>query len=403
MRGVGPPNELANDAAPHHVMGASANTMHNDPMSRAAVRSNRAVVAVALEYPWPAPPFGERFAVAPGVYWLRLPLPGMLDHINVWMLDDVAAHSVGDSHGADVAIVDTGIDDDPTRAIWQTLARHHRYTRVFATHLHADHAGLAGWLHREHGAALWMSRAEYLTARVILQESSQALPIDTLTFYRRAGWDDAALDGLRERHGRYGGLSSALPPRYRRLHDDEVIRIGAHDWRVIVGCGHSPEHACLYCPALKLLIAGDQVLPRISSNVSVQPREPEANPMADWLDSLRRLRHEVPDEVLVLPAHNTCFHGLHARIEQLLHGQQCVFERLRRRLADGPCRAIDVFPALFGKTVDALRGPTLTLATGESLACLNYLMQRGEVVRKPHDDGADRYALTSAAYPASLP
>ncbi len=159
--------------------------------------------------------------------------------------------------------------------------------------------------------------------------------------------------------------------------DGEVLRIGKHDWRVIVGTGHSPEHACLYCPELKLLISGDQVLPRISSNVSVHPTEPDENPMADWLASLAKLKAQVPDDVLVLPSHNECFRGLHARLDYLAAAQHRTLNRLLKSLAE-PRRTIDVFAALFARAIGEGDAGLLNLATGESQACLNYLVHQGD-------------------------
>jgi glyoxylase-like metal-dependent hydrolase (beta-lactamase superfamily II) len=159
-----------------------------------------------------------------------------------------------------------------------------------------------------------------------------------------------------------------------------------------VGNGHSPAHACLYCPALKVLISGDQVLPRISSNVSVHPTEPDADPMSGWLASLAKLKREVPDDVLVLPAHNECFRGLHARLDALATGQERSLDRLRRSLKERK-RSIDVFGALFARAINEADVPLLGMATGESLACLNYLMHRGEVTREADADGVNWYRL----------
>lgn len=161
---------------------------------------------------------------------------------------------------------------------------------------------------------------------------------------------------------------------------------------MIVGTGHSPEHACLYCSGLKLLISGDQVLPRISSNVSVYPAEPDADPMHDWLESLAKVKREVPDDVLVLPSHNDCFRGLHARLDYLAASQQRTLERLRKTLKE-PRRVVDVFTTLFGRSIDETDGGLLSLATGESLACLNYLWHRGEVQREFDEMGVARYQL----------
>jgi glyoxylase-like metal-dependent hydrolase (beta-lactamase superfamily II) len=345
----------------------------------------------ALTYPFAGPPpEGESMEVAPGVRWIRLPLPYQLDHINVWALDD----------GPGWAIVDTGSRTDATARVWRTLFANSRdqrpITRVFVTHLHPDHVGMAGWLTRRFGVRLWMTRLEYLMCRVLVSDSGREAPEDGTLFYHRAGWSDAAVETYRVRFGSFGTHIHQLPDSFVRLYDGQELRIGTHTWRVIVGTGHSPEHACLYCPDLKVLIAGDQILPRISSNVSVYPIEPEANPMADWLASLDKLKRDVPDDVLVLPAHNECFRGLHARIDALQRGQAHALERLRRALVQ-PRRAVDVFTSLFARRVTEDDVHLLSMATGESLACLNYLVHRGEAVRTRDEHGVDWYQLAQPA------
>jgi glyoxylase-like metal-dependent hydrolase (beta-lactamase superfamily II) len=251
---------------------------------------------------------------------------------------------------------------------------------------------MAGWLTRKFGVRLWMTALEYLSCRAMVSDTGREAPPDAIDFYRRAGWGPAAIEAYTARFGNFGKHIHPLPDSFRRLDDGDELAIGRHVWRVIVGTGHSPAHACLYCPALKLLISGDQVLPRISSNVSVYPTEPDADPMRGWLDSLARIRREVPDDVLVLPAHNEAFRGLHARIDALAGGQQRALDRLRRALRE-PRRAIDVFGALFARPIGEADMPLLGMATGESLACLNYLVQRGEAVSSIGADGAAWYRL----------
>jgi len=339
-----------------------------------------------LIYPFASPPApGQVQEVVPGVLWMRLAMPFALDHINVWALQE----------GDGWAVVDTGLRTDATLAAWrQWLARteQHRLTRVFATHMHPDHVGMAGWLTGKFNCRLWMTRLEYLNCRVLAADTGREAPEDGTTFYRRAGWSDAAIESYQARFGNFGNRIHALPESYRRIQDGEEIMIGANQWRVVVGTGHSPEHACLYCADLKLLISGDQVLPRISSNVSVHPTEPDANPMRDWLASLAKIKREVPDDVLVLPAHNECFRGLHARLDYLAASQLRALDRLRKTLLE-PRRAVDVFAALFGRSIDEADGSLLSLATGESLACLNYLWHRGEIQRKLDHAGVAFYQM----------
>ncbi|MCG3188490.1 MAG: Hydroxyacylglutathione hydrolase [Burkholderiaceae bacterium] len=346
--------------------------------------------AGGLSYPCGTPPEpGHGREIRPGVRWLRMHLPWALTHINLYALADDSGW----------AIVDTGAQTRETLASWtRALAAEdalagRRITRVFVTHMHPDHAGMAGWLTRRFDARLWMTRLEYLTCRALVADTGREAPDDAIRFYRRAGWNDEALEHYRARFGSFGRVVYALPDSFRRLSDGDRIGIGAHEWRVIVGNGHSPEHACLYCEKQKLLISGDQVLPRISSNVSVFPTEPDADPLADWIASLAKLRAAVPDEVLVLPSHGEPFHGLHARLDRLAAGHEKALARLRRTLAE-PRRAIDVFGALFARPIESPE--LLGMATGESLAHLNHLVARGEVVREPGADGAERYWLKAA-------
>ena len=339
-----------------------------------------------LTYPLGTPPEpGRCVEVAPGILWLRMPLPFALSHINLWALRDRPGW----------AIVDSGVQTEETLAAWRALLADSgclgggRITRVFATHMHPDHVGMAGWLTRRFDCTLWMTRLEYVTCRALAADTGREAPADGIRFYRRAGWSEDDLAAYQARFGGFGKLIHALPDSFHRLTDGDRVRIGDHEWEVVVGRGHSPEHASLYCRGLGLLISGDQVLPRITSNVSVHPTEPAADPLADWLDSLALLRRRVPDDVLVLPAHNEPFRGLHLRLRQLEDSVAAALEKLRECLSE-PRRAIDVFGALFRRPVTP-EPHLLSLATGESLAHLNYLVGRGEARIVRIEDGVAWY------------
>jgi len=228
--------------------------------------------------------------------------------------------------------------------------------------------------------------------RVMAADTGRAAPKEGLEFYRAAGWDRVALDTYEARFGGFGRHLHALPDSYRRLTDGEEIRIGEHVWRVVVGSGHSPEHACLHCPELGLLISGDQVLPRISSNVSVFPTEPDGDPLDDWLTSLAAIRERIDDSVLVLPAHNEPFRGLHARLDHLIRGHERGLARLAERLVERK-RAVDVFGVLFKRTITS---ELMGMATGEALAHLNCLVERGLAVREKDADGVSWFRAAGA-------
>jgi glyoxylase-like metal-dependent hydrolase (beta-lactamase superfamily II) len=339
-----------------------------------------------LVYPFEhGPATGAAIEVAPGVKWMRMPLGGSLAFINVWAIRD----------GDGWTIVDTGMQTPATVAAWNQLFAQDLegapVTRVLVTHMHPDHIGMAGWITRKFDCRLWITRLEYLMCRVMAADTGRAAPEDGLRFYRAAGWDRAALDSYEARFGGFGRDLHALPDSYRRLSDGEEIVIGETTWQVVVGSGHSPEHACLYCPDLKLMISGDQVLPRISSNVSVFPTEPDGDPLNDWLTSLAAIKDRIPDDALVLPAHNDPFLGLHARLDHLIQGHERGLTRLADRLAE-PRRAVDVFGVLFKRAI----GPDLLgMATGEALAHLNCLIRRGVAVRETSADGVNWYRTSN--------
>lgn len=334
--------------------------------------------AIAYEFER-MPARGAMREILPGVRWLRMPLPFELDHINLWLLAD----------GPGWALVDTGLYSDESIAVWREwlagqLAE--PLTRVLVTHMHPDHVGMAGWLCRELGLGLWMPRVEYLMCRVLAADQAPA-PKAGVEFYRAAGFPERALSKYAERFGMFGRLVSAPPESYRRLRDGERIAIGEHAWEVVVGRGHSPEHACLYCADLKVVISGDQILPTISSNVSLWPTEPDADPLADWLESCAALKHRLPAEVLVLPAHGKPFRGAHQRLDALIAEHQAGLANLVELCAE-PKAATEVFAALFKSPVDGAR---LMMATGESLAHLKYLENRGVLSGETGPDGVRRY------------
>jgi len=342
---------------------------------------------VALVYPLETSPEpGGTVEISPGVRWMRMPLGGSLAFINVWAIED----------GDGWSLVDTGMQTDQTSRAWRKLFAGDLggkpVKRLFVTHLHPDHIGLAGWITRKFACRVWMTRLEYLQCRMLVADTGREAPQDAIDFYHAAGWNDDAIENYQARFGGFGKAIYQLPDSIRRIQDGEEIVIGAHTWRVVVGSGHSPEHACLYCPDLKLLISGDQVLPKISSNVSVFPTEPDGDPLTDWLTSLARVKRLVPDDVLVLPAHNDPFIGLHARLDHLIRGHERGLTRLEHVLKE-PKRSIDVFGALFArKIVPDLLG----MATGESLAHLNCLVGRGRATIDYDDKGVAWYRAARA-------
>jgi len=365
-----------------------------------------------LHYPLgdqlPAP--GEVIEVAPGVRWLRTGLPFALDHINLWLLRDR-----DDAGREGWAIVDCGIAADATRAAWEQVFATGLdglpVLRVFVTHMHPDHIGLADWLcERWSGRAagppqggarecrLWVSATDWNAARMASQQTTGYGGDSAARFFASHGLSDpAALDKVRARRNYFASMVPSVPGAFRRLLDGQRIRIGSVEWQAIAGYGHAPEHIALYAPSLGVLISGDMVLPRISTNVSVIDIEPEADPLPLYLDSIARLA-TLPADTLVLPSHGKPFTGLHQRIAQL---QSHHDERLAEALAacaERPTSAADLLPVLFKRTLDLHQ---TTFAMGEAIAHLHALQSQGHVRAEAGADGVWRFsAVVSAVVPA---
>lgn len=333
-------------------------------MPDAAATSHR-----GLTYTWgrETPGLGALIDVGHGICWARLGVPGSLGHVNVWILDD----------GDGVALVDTGLNLPATRLAWDALLAGplagRGVTRLICTHFHPDHVGLAGWLAERFDVALWMSRSEWLMARAMTLDVRDVPPPEAIRFWRAAGWGEeriarVAADGWR----RISRIVGPLPASYVRMQAGDEIAIGAGAWRVLIGSGHSPEHVCLWNERANVLIAGDQVLPRISSNVSVSLHEPEGDPLCDWLASLDRLR-ALPEDILVLPSHGEPFTGLHVRLAALRDGHCAQLGALARFLVE-PRTAVECFASLFRR---AIGDADLSLATGEAMAHLRRLEREG--------------------------
>jgi glyoxylase-like metal-dependent hydrolase (beta-lactamase superfamily II) len=337
-----------------------------------------------LQYPFgdtvPAP--GDAIAVGPGIRWLRLPLPFALDHINLWLLDDL-----DDSY----TVVDCGAATDDSRAGWETVMAEHfggkPLARVLVTHCHPDHVGLADWLCTRWNAPLAMTAGEYGFARMMAAALPGVDGIGAVAHFRRHGLvDPDMLEKMQSRKNYYPSLVPAVPQSYFRLEDGHDVAIGGHRWRVITGFGHSPEHASLYCAGLNVLIAGDMVLPRISTNVSVFAIEPEGNPLQQYLDSLERFAG-LPDDVLVLPAHGKPFRGLHTRIAQLRDHHAARLDEVVAACTE-PRSAAEIVPLMFRRPLDA---HMLSFALGEALAHLHKLWRDGIVRRETGGDGMIRF------------
>ena len=368
------------------------------------------------------PALGTTLEVAPGVRWVRMDLPFALNHINLWLLRDELDGADGKVQGW--TIVDCGITNDATRGAWEQVFANELgglpVLRVICTHMHPDHLGLGHWLTEKWGVRLWISATDYNVARVA-SGIPGAVGVSSALFMQSHGvTDPEAIAKIKGRTNYYASMVPKIPARYRRLLDGDVLQIGGHAWTCHAGYGHAPEHMSLHCPDIEcaheapaahaapaapatgggvpglevarrprgVLISGDMVLPRISTNVSVFDIEPEANPLPLYLASIARMK-ALPADTLVLPSHGRPFRGLHTRIDQLTQHHDDRFADVLAACAEAPQSAADLLMVLFKRKLDLHQ---TTFAMGESIAHLHALWLGGKLVRRVDAQGVYRFS-----------
>lgn len=337
-----------------------------------------------LQYPWESHPGPDQVVeITPGVLWIRLELPFRLNHVNIYLLED----------GDGWAMVDTGIGNDATIAAWTKLfdgpLKDKVISRVIVTHAHPDHVGQAGWMVQRFGCPFYMSQIEYLQGVYHQVRRSEERLLNSRNFFLRHGMDEAITEQLLGRGQEYLKKTVPLPAAYRRLSNGDDFVIGTRTFRVITGAGHSPDQVMLYCAADKLFLSADQVLSKISPNVSVWAHEPDENALGSYLHSLKSLADTLPDDVLVLPGHGVPFYGVKARITQLSdhHEERC--QMIAAACKDVAKTSAELVPVVFFK--HKLDAHQTGFALGELIAHVNHMLAQQRLTRILGPDGILRF------------
>ncbi len=340
-----------------------------------------------LVYPLAEPPApGETVEVAPGILWARIPLPFRLNHINVYLIDD----------GDGWAVLDTGIGNDATRAVWEKLIAGplagRPLTRLIVTHFHPDHIGLAGWLCERFGLPLLTSQTSYLGCLNISLSPGALDAKPYRDFYLRHGMDEATTQRVATQGHSYLKMVSGLPPTFQRLVAGDTLTIGSRQFDVLSGNGHAPEQLMLYCAADNVFLAADQVLAKITPNISVWAVDPTGDPLGLYMRSLGELKRQIPGDVLVLPGHQLPFCGLHTRSDELIAHHEARCAAIAKACRIKPCSAAELVPVLFHIDLDPHQ---MSFAFSEVQAHVNYMLGRGELAWAEGADAVERVVARS--------
>ncbi len=329
---------------------------------------------------------GKIYEITEGVFWFPMPLPMMgPDYVNCYILDD----------GQDIALVDTGANIGDCKSIWENILCKNfpgkKISNVYVTHHHPDHIGLAGWLCEKYNTEMICSRTAFLMAKMLSLDVHEKVSSSTELFWRQAGMPQEMIEEkLRARPFNFGDGVSPLNKGFVRISESEIVTINGVDWAVSMGNGHAPEHATFWAKELNLVLAGDQVLPGISSNLGVYPTEPNADTVGDWINSCEKFLKLASDEHTVLPGHGRPFSGLPQRLVQLIENHKAALKRIRKSLKTGPKTAVELFTTIFKRNINKRE---YMLALHEAVGHVNHLYKTGLVDRALRKDGALIFGL----------
>lgn len=316
--------------------------------------------------------------IYPGILWFRLPLPFRLNHVNVYAFEDEDGWT----------ILDTGVSNDETRAVWEQILAgplaHRPIARVIISHFHLDHVGLAGWFSKRSSPVLLMAETEYFLARLFQSAEWRDGVAGRVSFLRHHGVDETAAVQLMQHRLVFRKLRTLMPESFQRLRNGDHIRLARREWRVITGGGHASEQIMLHAETDRIFISSDQILPRISPNISVSSLQPNANPLGDFLQSLAHVKAIVTDDHVTLPGHGAPFDYLHTRIDELVEHHISRCELILETCRTSALTATELLPVLFKREIE----PEMTdSALGEAVAHINYLRAEGRLTLHASKDG----------------
>jgi len=350
--------------------------------------TSRAILSSSLEFPFAAPAYGDAITVAPGLLWASIPLPFRLNHINVYAFED----------GPGWAVLDTGLDYPDARAAWERLLAGplagRPLTQVIVSHLHPDHIGLAGWLCERYDIPLVTTQSAYLGCLNVALRPGTVVGEAYASFFVKNGFDRAAMHEIVTEGHDYLWKVAPLPPTFSRIVAGDTLSIGGRSFSVLTGDGHAAEQAMLYDRASNIFLAADQVLAKITPNVSVWPVDPKGDNLGLYLRSLGALQHQIDAGALVLPGHQLPFRNLHVRCRELIEHHESRCAAIIKACSRSPLSGAELVPVIFDLKLDAHQ---MGFAFTEVMSHVNYLERQARLSAREGSDGVIRWSATGPA------
>ncbi|MFC0333244.1 MBL fold metallo-hydrolase [Paenibacillus sepulcri] len=303
-----------------------------------------------------------------GIIQVKVPLPFSLKWVNSYLVPGQQGYT----------LIDPGLHTPDAVLAWNAALKAHEIAyeqihTIMLTHQHPDHYGLAGWFQQRTAAPVLMSEQSHAYA-VRLWGNDDSFSLELTDLYARHGMPAEVLNAIAPHLAAFRERVSPQP-EITYISAGDMLQMGNRSWLAIDAPGHARGQLCLYDSAERRMFCGDQVLPDITPNVSVVPRE-DGDPLQQFLDSLVHLRsYEVE---LAFPGHRDPFTRFDDRAAELLLHHERRLAQIASLLEAEPCSGYDLCQRLFGARISG-NTHNLRFAMSETLAHLFHLENRGQI------------------------
>ena len=313
------------------------------------------------------------------IHRIVIPLPNSpLKEVNCYVIRD---------EGRDL-IIDTGMNRPECRSAIESGLKELNVDLnrcdFFITHLHSDHMGQVPHLVTD-DSTVYFNKIEAEMFQATRDKGGFGSRM--AKFARLAGFSEDEVESTVESHP---GLKFGAPESidFKILGEGDYLDFGGYHFEVIHTPGHSPGHLCLYDADTKLMIAGDHVLGDITPNISAMSKKD--NPLADFMRSLDKVR--AYDVELALPGHRSLIHDFKGRVDELKDHHHERLDEVLTVMDGQQLSGYDIASRMKwrmrGKIWKDAGSTQKWFATGEAIAHLHYLQEKGAIAREERDGAA---------------